>query len=579
VRSIYKQHGPSPTLRKLGGLRVLCEPPGGLAVAAILVLLTLIASQDFYLAHYESATALKSWWIDASFHVTNINALAATLQGQVLPGGSDTGVASGFYHFLSYLPSALACVLFGLHPIKAFALIYAPLSIFLFSYGIWLIVASCWPKEITLWATAFFLLLPDSIPYVYSSHEFLRLKWLVAVSPGLGYGVFVSALAWILCLRGIRTSRPSLVAAGWLVCLLTVIVKGHLFVANALPLVVYTLTCYPGIERRQRYGLIALFFIAYASATFFAGRILSIPLIRLDFSNAAAYAATLATFAPLDAITGFAMRTTARFPGALAPAGLALALLFAHFGLLFLMLVLYRVGSDVSHGEIDRWLPALAIFGVYLLHAVGLAADSRHYAYSGEPIELIHRPFVWGVSLVTVWTFASLATHKPQWFSLRRRWGMSLLLLPMSLYVYHNFQFAPRWLAPHVEYSPAYFDALAFVAHQSDRRDLVQASDLDPYLVTQAATGRAPYAAKYAMRLYPSQDVVTHCNEVIAWFNANDVKQIEDFAAHRNIRWLLLDRTAALRWPADFVSQHTVFNKNGVVVICLGSASDMPANR
>src|SRR5438477_3472223 len=145
------------------------------SVVVVLVLVTLIAAQDFYLADYDTAHALKRWWVDASFHVINIDALVNLLQGHPLPGNSDTGVAWGFYHFISYIPAALGCVVFGISPIKSYALIYAPLSVFLFAFGIWWLAAAFWTKEQALWATALFMLLPDAMPYLASSHEFLRL--------------------------------------------------------------------------------------------------------------------------------------------------------------------------------------------------------------------------------------------------------------------------------------------------------------------------------------------------------------------------------------------------------------------
>jgi len=537
---------------------------GNTTAAIVLLLVTLIAAQDFYLADYDSALALKGWWVDASFHITSIDSLSALMQGRGLPGSSEMGAIPGFYHFLSYVPAAPGCVVFGLTPIKSFALIYAPLALFLFGFAIWLLAASCWSKERALWATVLFLLLPDLIPYLTSSHDFLRLKWLVSVSPGLGYGVFVSALAWVLCLRGIRTGRPGYVALGWLVCLVSVLVKAQLFVANALPLVVYTIAFYPALQRKQRGMLLILFLVTYVVAIRVAGNFLSIPLIRLDFSTAAAYAAILANFQPLDGISSWLLRATSTLPVYIAPFALGLALLFVHFGAL-LVLTLLLLRRDVKQGEAARWLPALAVFAVYVLHAVGLAHDTRPTPY--ESIELLHRPFTWGVSLIMVWTFASLAVNYPRVLSVGRRWALCALLLPPGVYFYHDMQFAPRWPVPSIDYSDEYFEALGFLEHNAERNELVQAADLDPYLAVQAATGRAAYVAKYAMRPYPSADVLARSDEVLRWLHETDTARIASFAAQNQISWLLVRESTEFIWPSAFIAQRTMFKKNSVLVL------------
>jgi hypothetical protein len=541
---------------------------GAPAAVIVLALVTIVAAQDFYLAPHASALALQAWWVDASFHVVNINALSNLLAGHALPANADTGVGSGLYHFLSYVPAALACIALGLTPIQSYALVYAPLSLFLFGLGIWLLAQACWSRERALWATVVFMLLPDSLPYVASSHEFLRTKWLVSVSPGLGYGVFASALAWVLTLAGIRKARPAYVAAGWVACAAIVLVKAHLFFANALPLVVYTLAFYPGLKKTQRALLVALFLVAYAAATRVAGYFPGIPLIRLDFSNAATYAGVLAGFRPLDAISALLLRAASGLPVYLAPVGLAGALLYVHFGFL-LLLGLLLLRRDAQRGQAGRWMPALAILAAYLLHAVGLAPDTRAYTYSGEPIELVHRPFVWAVAMITVCILCSLAASYPRALSAGRRWILCLLLLPASIYFYHGMQFAQHWSAPRIEYGSAYFEGLRYVEQHAARDELVQAADLDPYLAAEAASGHAPYVANYAMRLHPSADTLARSGEVERWLQETDPARIVEFAARHRIAWLLVGDAEKLRWPQAFIALHAQFRKNGVVVLRL----------
>jgi hypothetical protein len=542
-------------------LERLCQ--GNTFVIIVLLLVTLVASQDFYLADLDSAVALKGWWMDASFHIIHIDSLSALMQGHAAVGSPETGSSSGVYHFLGYIPAALGCALFGLTPLQGFALIYAPLALFLFAFGIWLLASTCWSREQALWATVLFMLLPDLMPYLLSSHEYLRIKWLVSVSPGLGYGVFVSALAWVLCLRGIRESKLVYIALGFVACFITILVKAHLFVANALPLVMYTIAFYPNIRTRLRGMLLMLFVVTYAAAIWIAGDFPGIPLIRLDFSNAAAYAATLASFQPLDVISAWLLETASALPAYIAPLGLALALLFVHLGAL-LLLTLLALRHDAKQREIGRWLPAIFIFAVYILHAVGLARDTGSVGY--EPIELMHRPFIWGVSLIMVWTFAALSANHPRIFSLRRRWVLCALLLLPSTYFYQDMQYAPSWKARPADYSEAYLEALQFLQQKTADNELVQAANLDPYLVAQAATGRMAYVAKYVFRT-PSEVVVARSDEVLRWLEETDPKRIADFAAQNDIRWLVARESRVPNWSPAFVEQQSRFRKDDVVVM------------
>jgi hypothetical protein len=531
-----------------------------------LLLVTLITAQDFYRAEYDSALALKTWWVDAPFHIVKIDSVANFIEGGNLTGYAVAGDSSSLYHFLGYVPAAIACVLFDLAPIEAFALVYAPLGLLLFALGIWLMAATIWSREHALWATLLFLLIPDVLVYVTTSHEFLRLKWLVSVSPGLGYGAFTCALAWVFCLKGVRESRPGYVAIGWLVCVLTVLVKAHLFVANALPLVAYTIASYPNLERSKRGLLLILFICVYTASVLYAANFPGIPLIRLDFSNAAAYADTLASFTPMDVISPWLLNQTTASPVYIAPLILGVTLLFLHFGgSLLLTLILLR--NDQKRGELRRWLPALAVFMFYMLHAVGLAQDSREYTYTGEPMELIHRPFVWGVSLIMVWTFASLAANHPKFLTIGRRWFLLGLMLPVAILSYKGMQFSPEWNAPSVDYSDAYLEAMHFVERRATHGELVQAADLDPFLAVQAVTRHKPYVAKYMMHLYPPAIVLDRSEEVRQWLRETDAVRIEAMAEEMQIDWLLLLQSSDVNWPSSIIEQHTRFVKDNVVVM------------
>lgn len=532
----------------------------------ILLLLTLVASQDFLLADINSAIALKSWWVDASFHIVNINSLSDLIQGSSQIGNLESGAGSSFYHFLSYIPSALGCVVFGLTPIQSYALIYAPLAMFLFATGVWLFASACWSRETALWATLLMMLLPDFLPYLLTSHDFLRLKWLIAVSPGLGYGVFVSALAWVLCLKGIRENAPRYVAYGFFLCLLTILVKAHLFVANALPLVIYTIAFFPNLQKTHRFMLLGFFSIAYLTAIWLAASFLNIPLIQYDFSNMVAYASRLLDFQPLDVVSSWLLSAVTELPVYAAPFILALALTFMHFGGLFLLTV-FLFWRDAGRGNADRWLPAIFIFAVYILHAVSLAQDSRAYTYSGASNELIHRPFVWGVSLILVWTFASLAETKSRFFSMGPRWILAAALIFPGIYTHNGMQFSPYWTMPRVNYSDAYFEALHFVENHATGNELVQAANLDPYLATWAVTGHRAYVSRYSMKRYPSKETLARSEEVLYWLNEIMTPGISSFAQERNISWLITPELTVANWPPEIIANHTRFRKDDILVL------------
>lgn len=536
-----------------------------LRVVAVLAAVSLIVAQDFLVAARRGALALTDWWADASFHVATIDAIASLLRGGEQWDFSGYGLPSGFYHFLSYVPAAAATAALGIEPIASYAYIYAPLSIFLFAFGIWLIQAECWPGEHALWATAVFMLLPEAVAGLGAIHDFLLLKWLVSVSPGLGYGVFVSAVAWTLCLRGVRQRRPALIALAWAVCALLILVKAHLFVANALPLVLYAIVLYPGLRPRVRWLCAGAFLAAYGLATWAASASPAIPLIRLDFSSARDYAATLARIEPMIAPVRWALATCAALPAALAPIALALLLLLVHLGVLAIPFAL-QLRFDARHGHLSRWLPTLAILATYLLHAVGLAHDARPYTHQGEPLELNHRPFIWAIALAEVATLASLAGRAATFLTPAPRWLLIVPLVPVALAFHHGYQYAPRWAPPRVDYQAAYFDALDEVRRSAAGGEIVQATDLDPYLVARAVTRHAPWVARSVFRLHPSAEASARADEVSAWLDDDDPTRIEAFARQRGIVWIVENDRRRVRWPRDVIARHRVWQRDGAAV-------------
>lgn len=538
---------------------------GRLGVFLALAVVSLVASQDFLLGARRGSQALTEWWTDASFHVVTIDAIAALLRGGEHWDFAGHGLSSGFYHFLSYVPAAAATAAFGIEPIASYAYVYAPLSIFLFAAGLYLLQAECWSRERALWATVAFMLLPEAIAGLGALHDYLLLKWLVSVSPGLGYGVFASAAAWVLCLRGIRHRRPGLVALGWAVCTLLILVKAHLFVANALPLGLYTVASYPGLRAGRRGLLAGAFLAAYALATWIASGSPAIPLIRLDFAIARDYAATLARIEPLTAPVRWSLQACAALPAWLAPAALAAVLLAVHLGL-FVVAFALQLRFDARQGQLARWLPTLAILAAYLLHAAGLAHDLREYTHQGQPFELNHRPFVWAIALVEVATVASLADRAQAWATPARRWILVALLVPVAALFYRGIQYAPRWSPPRIDYPAAYFDALDDVRRSARAGEIVQAADMDPYLVAEAVTRRSPYVARSVFRMRHAAPVESRAAEVAAWLDSKDADRVVAFARERGIAWVVESDRRRVHWPPEIVERNRVWQRDGVSV-------------
>ena len=127
-------------------------------------------------------------------------------------------------------------------------------------------------------------------------------------------------------------------------------------------------------------------------------------------------------------------------------------------------------------------------------------------------------------------------------------------------------QYAPRWQAPPADYSEAYLEALQFLEQNAAGDELVQAANLDPYLVARAATGRAAYVAKYTFRT-PSEGVVARSEEVLRWLQETDPTQIASFAEQNEIKWLVARESLVLNWSPAFVAQQSRFRKDDVVVM------------
>jgi hypothetical protein len=209
-----------------------------------------------------------------------------------------------------------------------------------------------------------------------------------------------------------------------------------------------------------------------------------------------------------------------------------------------------------------RWVPTLAILATYLLHAVGLAHDARVYTHQGESLELNHRPFVWAIALVETATLASIAERAGAFAAPLRRWAFAALLVPVALVFYRGIQFQPRWSPPRIDYSTAYFDALDYVKLNAAAGEIVQATDLDPFLVTQAVSRRAPYVASSVFRLHPPPPVAVRAGEVTAWLDEQDPRRIEAFARQHRIAWVVESEKRRLRWPEEVIARFRVLQRD-----------------
>jgi hypothetical protein len=469
------------------------------------------------------------------------------------------GKSLGPYHFASYTIPAVITKISSTSPYEAFNCLQVPLGLFLAGLAAFVLVKSwwgCWPGL----AAAAFLFLPDGA-WLGVHNYWLSFHWLAQISPGCSYGIALIVVCWILMFQACKTGRFLLLLASYAGLALCIQYKSHIFVANAFLLWVYPAFFMAGWSRKMRIGWMCFALISFGTAVSIANMYFSsyVPTIRIDGSALKSFMPSIVSSIEVDAVKTL----FSRFTGASSlisdiawGACLMWTCVFGVFGIAWIALSLL-LSKRVA---LQPLLFPLLVVANYLVMTLGLPASRG----SGEPDELLHRPFIWAYFVVVTWVggaayYYCFANAPP------RRRGVQVALTCMFLAALAMPLFSNRvihqganldWTAKYcrIPVPTKLIDCCRYIREHSRPIDVVQDSQFDPHLYVAGFTGLRSFAAGTEFGLSPSslKDRVALLKD---WQAMEKEDQIRDFASQNDIRWLIVHHGDMLKWPPALLSR------------------------
>lgn len=509
-------------------------------------------------------------WRDTIIHSRILGMFALSHGMGTLQDIRLAGVHAPVYHFASYVTPSTLTLLSNLRAFDVYASFQLPFGIFLTGLAAHALLMPLFGRWAALAGCIAVVALPDAFLQGFGN-RYLSYFFMTQVNLGMLYGIATAAIAWLFVMHGTRQGKLGLVMFGYAWLLACLFYKAHLFVANAYLLLLYPCLFMTRFGRSARLLVWAVCTAVFVAVIWYSQRILSIPLIKLDFSGVSVYLVNvlqnLDPGAWKDLYTRFFLAEQhGRASQALAfIAMLALSTLGLWLPVAALLLAAGRRRWPLA----VRMFPLLVVAN-YLVMATGLALDTHEV---GTVDELQNRPLVWAYFVLAAWCAAAawhycwgagLPASRPARAALLA--GAALASLwPMRLG--HELQTFPA-RAGHAHYAdfnaiPACLASSAqFIRAHSGLGDVVQDSLNDPRFHVTALAERQAYVADGG--LMRRNDEIDARVTAMRGALDGDAAQLGAFLRLHAIKWLLWEGEPTGAWstslpPAYDCGKYRVF--------------------
>ena len=509
-------------------------------------------------------------WQDVFYHARLISAFGQASGHETLFHISDATQPLAVYHYATYLLPALVYQVTGQTAVSLYVSVLLPFGVVLCALSAYVLVRNWFGAGAGLAALLAVVFLPDAFAQGFANKHY-SYYFQMLVNVATPYGLACVALSWVFMFRGCRTGSVRHVLFAYLLGVLLVFFKAHLFFANSLFLMLYPMIQFPGLRAWQRTVLCMVAVGAFVGTIALAQGLETVPYLALDGSGVHVHFRNLNHYtsgSPLKDWMRHQYQANGQTPFVY---GLGAAFLLAYaFGLLcvvfLLALVLIRwYGKRETEDRHVGWI--LAVFIGWLLSALFLSGDIRRI---GTVDELIHRPFVWAYFLVAAWSAGALyfviwGKGYPRSF----RGGVLAISVCAAATVMLWQQAPGLQVFPH--WKPGYraimsFDrcALQLAGHMRTHRrpnDLFLASGGDKWYFYTAHAEMQIYAGRsiYGPTRSARPDVL---REVDALTRMYTEAQVLDFLRSRHIGWYIKDPYSQLQWP-DSMARFRVMDCGG----------------
>jgi hypothetical protein len=424
------------------------------------------------------------------------------------------------------------------------------------------VAKTTWPAVI---AAAAVVALPDAYQQG-AGLRFFSYHFMTQVNLAMFYGIACMSISWMFMIKACRRASVKGVLVAYAFLAICVTYKAHLFVANALLLMLYPCALFARGDARIRVGwrvLAAGTLIGiYALVVSWSQASPRVPTLRYDFSGAGDYLRILMTsFSEGRWRSAFEwLYLQHQLPRAINGLLSLLLVVVGSFGLwLVVTPLVYRATRRVVDSR--AWGFVLLVTINYLFMAMALSLDKSG---ASTPEELVNRPHAWAYFVVVAFTMAAFAA----WLQartgprLRRlRWMWAPVALAVLLVVDEeaaNLQTFPEWgrasYADTNEVATCQVRAAAYVRDHGNVSDIIQDSRFDRRFMTTAIAERQAYVLDSDFGGdFPLK--TQRMAEVEALRTAADPQAIQTWARTNRIGWFLMHPEDSKGWDERFLSR------------------------
>jgi hypothetical protein len=521
-------------------------------------------------------------WYDVFIHVREISAFA---QSHGLSSISDiklAGNAAPVYHFASYMMPAALDTLTSVSALDAYVAFQLPFGILLVGLAAYVLPAvvlkSTWPA---VFAAAAVVALPDAYEQGFGI-RYLSFHFMSQVNPGMLYGIACIAMSWLFMIEACRRDRAWGVVASYVLLAACVMYKAHLFVANAMILMLYPCLYFGrGIARirwQWRVVLAAALCALFVAVVAVAQSSPRMPTFRLDGSGIGDYVYILMGGTSegrlKDAFRWLSFENGA--PSAAWALLVAALIVFGSFGLWIAAapLVFWKTRRLVDR---RAWAFVLIVVVNYMVMSMGLALDQQGV---GEREELVNRPQAWAYFVVVVFVAGGAALALARSSSappLRMRLLAASIACLMLWWVFmgaQRLQTVPEWEA-YADYadfntsSTCLVSAAQYVRGHARPGDHLQDSSFDPQMRVTAIAERQSFVAQSFFGGDRSL-VAERVAAVDAVQATKDGTALTAWARANRVVWYVMRPEDSDGWDGRFLEQ-AVFRCDGYRVFRFGS--------
>lgn len=506
-------------------------------------------------------------WVDAFIH-SGLIAIFSEANGCAdLQKAWMAGTRLDFYHYAGYLPSSVLVSMLHDMPIDIYSRFFLPSAFLMAAFSAYIFARQWWSAEAAAAASGALILAPDASwqgiigDYHYGFH------WLIQASPGIGFGLSLLALAWVIMLAACaQGNRPGIICS-FLCAGFLIVFKAQLFVSIAFLLWLFPIFFLKGIRVSAR----IIWFIAAGGAIwgflYLAPHIKGIPVFNLNSTGMDEIASSIGRLPAGGLLLPLVQNSL--------PLGVLFAFLYLFLAILGwwgLAWLLVSYMDPTSRRPLVKVLFPIFVFVNYVMG--NLILDSTNVTISDE---FSHRPFAWPYVIVVSIVSAGLYVILVERQKFRGMAAKVSVIAVLALGFIFPAVLNQKIINPmhwdgvsDIRIDRGFIDCAQFIKDNSQPGDIIQDMNSDPNYVLTSWTGRREWVSL----IYPwntgakcrNPECRDRLDQIKAWSLMSDRAQIEEFASKGHIRWLVIDPDRGLGWP-DALLSRAAFATSGYKVI------------